>query len=315
MMRSAPLLLALTVAGCSAPQPAACPADFDAFLARYSEDAAFQREFTAPVVIQTHVEDAEPETRTVTESKPADTLVYPALLGRAKREAQGLNRMKVTAGERQAVVTLSKEDTDYQNRLPLRARQLLAARPGRRPVALVRERLSPGAAPAAPPSSPPPPSVPTFSYECFWSPRNTTTSPGSSRKRSPLATSAMLARLARQVLARARRVRHAGHRARRRQLHPVELHARAAGRAAACARAPAPALRTGRLSSGSAGPRAAARAISSSRDTCSAAATRCSTASVGLAAPDSRLAQVARGTPASFAICACVSAARLAQLP
>jgi hypothetical protein len=66
------------------------------------------------VVIQTHVEDAEPEPRTVTESKPADTLVYPALLGRAKREAQGLDRLKVTSSAREAVVTLSKEDTDYQ---------------------------------------------------------------------------------------------------------------------------------------------------------------------------------------------------------
>ena len=35
-------------------------------------------------------------------------------------------------------------------------------------------------------------------------------------------------------------------------------------------------------------------------------ATRTSTASVGLAAPDSRFAQVARGTPATFAICCCV---------
>jgi hypothetical protein len=114
MRYSAPLLLALTVAGCSAGQPASCPTDFDAFLARYSEDAAFQREFTAPMVIQTHLENVEPEPHTVTEHKPADTLIYPALLGRAKREALGLNRMKVAAEARRAVVTIWMEDTDYQ---------------------------------------------------------------------------------------------------------------------------------------------------------------------------------------------------------
>ncbi|WP_309893356.1 hypothetical protein [Archangium sp.] len=114
MKHSAPLLLALTIAGCAAPPVASCPADFDAFLARYSEDAAFQREFTAPVVIYTHVENVEPEPRPVTEHRPADTLVYPSLLSRAKREAQGLNGMKVTAEARRAVVTLWQEDTDYQ---------------------------------------------------------------------------------------------------------------------------------------------------------------------------------------------------------
>ena len=45
--------------------------------------------------------------------------------------------------------------------------------------------------------------------------------------------------------------------------------------------------------------------ISSSSRTCSACATLISTASVGLAAPDSRLAQVARGMPATRAICCC----------
>ena len=52
---------------------------------------------------------------------------------------------------------------------------------------------------------------------------------------------------------------------------------------------------------------------SSSSRTCSACATLTSTASVGLAAPDSRLAQVARGMPATAAICCCVRPARLAQ--
>ena len=114
MRYSAPFLLALTVAGCSAGPPASCPTDFDAFLARYSEDAAFQREFTAPVVIQTRLENVEPEPRNVTEHKPADTLVYPAFPGRAKREVLGLKRMKVSAEARRAMVTIWKEDTDYQ---------------------------------------------------------------------------------------------------------------------------------------------------------------------------------------------------------
>ena len=43
--------------------------------------------------------------------------------------------------------------------------------------------------------------------------------------------------------------------------------------------------------------------ISSSSRTCSACATLISTASVGLAPPDSRFAQVARGMPAMRAIC------------
>src|SRR6516225_1132759 len=47
--------------------------------------------------------------------------------------------------------------------------------------------------------------------------------------------------------------------------------------------------------------------MSSSRRTWSAPATLTSTASVGFAAPDSRLAQVARGTPAIRAICCCVT--------
>ena len=38
-----------------------------------------------------------------------------------------------------------------------------------------------------------------------------------------------------------------------------------------------------------------------------AVATRCSTFSVGFDPPDSRLAQVARGSPASFAICTWLS--------
>ena len=48
--------------------------------------------------------------------------------------------------------------------------------------------------------------------------------------------------------------------------------------------------------------------MSSSIVTWNANATRSSTASVGLAAPDSMLAHVARGIAAIFAICACVMA-------
>ena len=53
--------------------------------------------------------------------------------------------------------------------------------------------------------------------------------------------------------------------------------------------------------------------ISSSSRTCSACATLISTASVGLAAPDSRFAQVARGMPATPRDLLLGQAARLAQ--
>ena len=113
------------------------------------------------------------------------------------------------------------------------------------------------------------------------------------------------AALARQVLARARRVRHADH---------------AWPAASPCARCSRPgsgsgkqladlhvaplAHRTARARARGARPVRGGASSSSSR-TCSAAATLVSTGSVGLAAPDSRLLQVARGMPAIFAICCC----------
>ena len=119
--------------------------------------------------------------------------------------------------------------------------------------------------------------------EWRWSPRNTTTSPGSSVHCSPATASTISPRLAGEVLARARRVRHAGDAAAGRELHAVDHHAgdRVGQQLAHARRRPAGASRSAVLA-GRAGPAARGAAVSSSIGTCSAVATWSSTASVGL---------------------------------
>ena len=164
-----------------------------------------------------------------------------------------------------------------------------------RPITLTKR------ARARPPSSPRRRGRPGSRTSAAGRRGTTTTSPGARVHARPTRR-ARSSRLAREVLARPRRVRDADQARPRGELHAVDLHAgdgvgqKLADRDRRRAAAPGGARREVLH-------RRARRAMSSSMVTWSAAAARWRTRASGSRVPLSRFAQVARGTPASFAIC------------
>ena len=99
MKRLIPLLAVLALAGCATAPAADCPADFAVFLARFSDDVGFQREFTAPTVV-TSAPASGGHSETVIARKAKADLTYPLLPPAAERRAKGLQERTQLQGNR-----------------------------------------------------------------------------------------------------------------------------------------------------------------------------------------------------------------------
>jgi hypothetical protein len=103
-------VLALALAGCATARDSACPADFDAFFGRFSEDAAFQREFTSPTVVTTDYDPAGTPETTISR-KARSELSFPVLPDARQRAAEGMRVRTEQQGER-THVRISLPDID-----------------------------------------------------------------------------------------------------------------------------------------------------------------------------------------------------------
>ncbi|WP_374471927.1 hypothetical protein [Phenylobacterium sp.] len=110
MRRLIPLAAALALSGCATTPESTCPADFGSFFARFSEDVAFQREFTSPTVVTTDYDPAGTPETTVAR-KPKTELSYPVVPNGRERAAERM-RMKTEAQGQRTRVTLSLPDSD-----------------------------------------------------------------------------------------------------------------------------------------------------------------------------------------------------------
>jgi hypothetical protein len=94
-------------------ETALCRADnFTSFLARYSEDADFQKRNTASPLSKQVVENVLPEPRPVEKSIELSQVSFPVFPSSVRIKADSL-QMQVTPDARGMKVRLSKPDTDY----------------------------------------------------------------------------------------------------------------------------------------------------------------------------------------------------------
>jgi hypothetical protein len=110
MKRLIPTVAALALAGCATAPAADCPGDFAVFLARFSEDVGFQREFTAPTVV-TRAPASGADSETVIARRPRSDLTYPLLPPAAERRARGLKERAQLQGHR-ATFRIDLPDSD-----------------------------------------------------------------------------------------------------------------------------------------------------------------------------------------------------------
>ncbi|MCR5880732.1 hypothetical protein [Phenylobacterium sp. J367] len=99
----------LLLSGCASISPA-CSGDFDAFLARFGEDVAFQREFTSPTVVVTASEPGGIAEQVITRRAKSD-LTFPLMPPAAERRRLGLVEKAEHNGPR-ATFRFARPDSD-----------------------------------------------------------------------------------------------------------------------------------------------------------------------------------------------------------
>jgi hypothetical protein len=107
--------VAATASGCGADKAAGtCPADFETFLERFMRDRAVQVAALGEALIDSHVEDAEPEPRTVRRVLVREAVKLPVMPSPEEQREYGLVPSIRGAQSKTPVVVLAKPDTDFQ---------------------------------------------------------------------------------------------------------------------------------------------------------------------------------------------------------
>ena len=84
------MAIALGLAAGPALAAPACPATFEAFLRKFTDDRAAQFAATAARIDDLHIEDRDPEPVPVTLNVSKNNLVFPIILSRAEQKRLGL---------------------------------------------------------------------------------------------------------------------------------------------------------------------------------------------------------------------------------
>ena len=115
------------VAAAPAATPAAataqCPdADFDAFLARFSESADAQRAATADPLTMVSIDpNAQPEPAPVTRQTPLAEVTFPVMGSAAQRKAEGLEQSVTELAPDRREVRVNVPDSGVQSRFEFQA--------------------------------------------------------------------------------------------------------------------------------------------------------------------------------------------------
>jgi len=114
-MKMKALVLAAALALTASPTLAAttCPATFEAFLRKFTEDRLFQFNATAARIDDSHVEDGDPEPVSVKMNISKNNLIYPIIESSAERKRLGLDLEISDAAGPRPEVKVQKADTDW----------------------------------------------------------------------------------------------------------------------------------------------------------------------------------------------------------